>query len=658
MKVSVLISMFLIISALKCFADNVKIGNFYYSAPNGIAFIKDDAAAFVIDPILGENKYKAVFFDDAGGFAQAHFANPYNAGIVAPDDSYHRVVFELSNNEIVEMEWSKIGNAAVGRLVCSRPEIIEFDLSKNWPGWYNDFIISENILKGSAISNNTTVNWSMKWSTSNITLDGKTLKVKIGDGFSPTYFSAGFTQLPPLSEVNDIIDKAYISYEQNRPKATGGIGDFVGAMTSNLNNTRLYCNDHHMTFIPVSRIFGMENANQAPVFCWDSFFNALMSCYDNPEMSRETLNAVFKFQLDNGMIGNVAHWSMGPSTGNSQPPVGSMCVWKIHLMRPDINYLKQVYPKLKKWNEWWLTHRNPCGDGLLSWGDDYGNWQIALYETGWDDTPHYSGVNGIKMNGTTMNCYSVDLCSLWAMDAHYLSLIAEAIGDKEAAAKHQKDCDEMNKRINDKLWNEELGIYCSRFFDNPDGTPGEFLTKLAPLNFYPLLSGAASKRQAALMESVMLNPELFWGEWIIPTIARNTPEYHRQRYWSGNIWGPANYLIWLGIKRYFSKETIIEFARKSVNLFMHNWIGQGYCGETFLPKNGRVCNNPNYTWGALLCLIGIESIIDIDDYGNIVKGQGFGSPVHLNNITLNGKLYNVSIEYNKPIIKIEKQHHK
>lgn len=636
------------LSTLESVADDVKIGNFFYSAPNGIAFIKDDASAFIIDPILGINKHKAIFFDDNGGFCQAHLANDYNAGIVAPDDSYHRVVFELSNNEVVEMEWSKVGDAAVGRIICGQPDIIEFDLSKNWPGWENDFTLSGRNLKGTANKGSEAVEWNMMWNTSELSLKDKILQVKAGDGFSPTYFTAGFGELPPISEVGRIIDSALIVHENNRPKAIGGIGDFVGAMTNNLNNTRLYCNDHNMLFIPVSRNFGLKNANQAPIFCWDSFFNALMAAYDNPDMSKATLRAVLDFQHDNGMIGNVAHWSMGPSTGNSQPPVGSMCVWRIHLLRPDINFLKYAYPKLKKWNEWWLSHRNPKGDGLLSWGDDYGDWQIALYETGWDDTPHYAGVEGVAMEGNTMNCYSVDLCSLWAMDAHYLSLIAEAIGEKEAALKHRKDCESMNRLINEKLWNEELGIYCSRFFDKADGTPGEFLTKLAPLNFYPLLSGAVPQQRMDKMERILTDPELFWGEWIIPTIAKNTPEYHKQRYWSGNIWGPANYLTWLGIKRNFSKKTVSQYALKSVNLFMHNWIGQGYCGETFFPKNGRVCNNPNYTWGALLCLIGIESIIDIDDNGNIVQGPGFNMPTELHNIILKGEPHTVTIEYGEP----------
>ena len=50
--------------------SSIRIGNFYYRAPNGIAFIWKDAAAFVINP---------------GG--------SHNAGTVGPADSFHKVIF-------------------------------------------------------------------------------------------------------------------------------------------------------------------------------------------------------------------------------------------------------------------------------------------------------------------------------------------------------------------------------------------------------------------------------------------------------------------------------------------------------------------------------------------------------------------------------------
>lgn len=635
---------------------DVRIGNFYYSAPNGIAFIKSDAAAFVIDPDLGANRHTAVLFDDKGeGFAQAHLANDYNAGIVAPDDSYHRVVFEVSNNEIVEFEWAKTGNAAVGRMIAGKPQELVFNLSKNWPGWESRYELEADGIKGTAKTAGGDVEWRMKANSSPVAFNGKSVTFKIGDGFAPTRFVAGFGTLPSLDKVDGIIDQARSDYEARRPKAIAPSGDIVGAMTNNLNNTRIYSNHDKLLFIPVSRSFGVKHANQGPIFCWDSFFNGLMATYDNPEMARATFRAVLSNPMPNGMIGCVKHWSMGPSTGNSQPPVGSMCIWRAHLLRPDMDFLREAYPTLKAWNAWWMKYRNALKNSLLQWGSEDGDFQNAMYETGWDDTPHFAGVEGVKMVGTTMNVYAVDLCALWAMDAHYLSLIAEAIGEKEAAAQHRCDAEAMNRRINEKLWNEELGIYCSRFFDNEDGTPGAFLTKLAPLNFYPLISGAANKEQARRMLQIMTDPEQFWGEWIMPTLSRKEPEYHRQRYWSGNIWGPETYLTWLGVKRYASGELKAEYAQKCVHLFMNNWLGAGYCGENYFTLNGRVCSNPNYTWGALLCLVGIESVVDLADDGRIVKGPGYNESVRMENIILDGKPHSVSVDYGKPKVAVKEQ---
>jgi hypothetical protein len=640
------------VASVTCLAGQSRtlIGNLYYSAPNGIAFIWQDEAAFVISPDLGNNKLRAVIFDDRGeGFAQAHLANDYNAGICAPDDSYHRIVMELSDNTLVEFEWTRSGDAAVGRMIAGGATRLRFDLSKNWPGFTNTFSQIEGGIKGVAPIAEGQVSWTMLADCPVTAFDGNSVTFSLGDYTRPMHFVAGFGTLPPLEDVDRLIEKASADYEAARPKAIAPSGDVIGAMTNNLNNTRLYCSDEHTTFIPVSRSFGVKNANQGPIFCWDSFFNGLMATYDNPDMAKATFRAVLYGALPNGMIGNLRHWSMESSTGQSQPPVGSMCIWRSHLLRPDINFLREVYPILKAWNEWWMKYRNPNNNGLLAWGDEKGSLQTAMYETGWDDTPHFQGV---RMAGTTMNAYAVDLCSLWAMDAHYLSLIAEAIGDSQAAARHRSDAEQMNRRINEYLWNEDLGIYCSRFF-NEDGTFGDFLTKLAPLNFYPLICGAASSAQAGRMLSILTDPEQFWGEWIVPTISRKEPEYHRQCYWSGNIWGPATYLTWLGVKRYASDDVKAEYAQKCVHLFMNNWLGAGYCGENYFTLNGRVCSNPNYTWGALLGLIGIESVVDMDDDGSLRTGTGYNEPVRLENIILGGTPRTVSVNYQKPTVTIK-----
>ena len=69
---------------------------------------------------------------------------------------------------------------------------------------------------------------------------------------------------------------------------------------------------------------------------------------------------------------------------------------------------------------------------------------------------------------------------------------------------------------------------------------------------HELLSDAGARRDAGagqtMMEKHLLNPDEFWGEWVIPAIARDDPAFQDQNYWRGRIWGPMNYLVYLGLR--------------------------------------------------------------------------------------------------------------
>ena len=611
--------------------SSTHIGNFYYQAPNGIAFIKDDAAGFVINP---------------GG--------SYNAGTVAPDDSFHRVIFTpettIPTMLRVEFQWSRMGDVIVGRLVSAEPGEMSFDLSGNWPGFSSQFSAHEGGVKGvAALPAGKSITWQLKAHPEVKLADDTQFTVTLGGPTRPTYLVAGFGDLPPFEGIDGLLAKTQRAYESRRPKARGPSGDILAAIADNLNNSRMYASDNKMVAISVSRTFGTHSANACPYFCWDSFFSGLLASLDDPEMGRQTVRAILSYQSAEGMVPNYAHWNDGGiSKDRSQPPVGSMCVWKMNQYWPNIDFLREVYPKLAAWHAWWLKARNARKDGLLQWGSSTGVLQNAQYETGWDDTPQFEGVDGIKMVGPTMNAYAVDLCSLWAMDAHYLALIADAIGKPDDARRYRQEESDMNGRINAKLWNEKLGIYCSRFWDKEDGTPGAFLTRLTPANFYPLICGAPDADRAQRVLAIMKDPNQFWGEWILPTVSRQDPLFLEQTYWHGTIWGPVNYLVFQGVKRYASQESKAAFAQKSVHLFMDNWLADGYCGENFLSIDGSVGGNHNYTWGALMCLIGIESVVNIGDNGVPEVGPGYNEPVELTNLPIGGKYRRVSPRFGKP----------
>jgi hypothetical protein len=96
-------------------------------------------------------------------------------------------------------------------------------------------------------------------------------------------------------------------------------------------------------------------------------------------------------------------------------------------------------------------------------------------------------------------------------------------------------------------------------------------------------------------------------------------------------------------------------AQRSVEMFMQNWTKKGICGENFKSADGTCNGFPHYTWGALLCLIGLEAFLDIGPDGRPVAGTRIDVPenIQLRNIPAGGRLYRVSSDLGK--IKIDQE---
>ena len=76
---------------------------------------------------------------------------------------------------------------------------------------------------------------------------------------------------------------------------------------------------------------------------------------------------------------------------------------------------------------------------------------------------------------------------------------------------------------------------------------------------------------------------------------------------------------------------------------MNNWNKSKVCGENYLSSEGKQSSDPHYTWGALLNLIALESIVDVDDQGSIVINGTLTNTIDLKNIPLLGKYYDVRV---------------
>ena len=483
--------------------SSMLIGNYLRGAPCGIAWIVADSAAFVLDT----------------GF-------PYVAGTAAADSSYHAYRFVRDGAEIM-FQWGRVGDNAVARLSSDRPMDLQLSLSSGWPGWVSTFEMMQDGANGRAQSAVGLLEWTLRISPGAESVGPSTMAVTLIPGTAVRLIAglSGST-FPAFESIDGILDEARGRYRATRAKAEGDLLDFVGAITDNMNNSRLYANDNHRLAHSVCRDWSSE-PNGSPYFCWDSFLTANLAAIGDPVVARNTVRAMLSYQSTEGLVPNYAHWNDGISNDRSQPPVASLCIWKMHQRYPDDReFLEEIYSRLVKWHDWWPQYRNNKRDGLLEWGSSTGEFQAAQYETGWDDNLHYAGVS---MRGTTMDAYSIDLSSMWSMDAHYLALIAGFLGHRGDAVRFHREHAEMNRRIDDRLWNSEIGCYCSRFWNDIGFHQGGFLTRLTPMNFYPLAAGVPDRERAKRVLQVLMDPGKFWGNisclpWhmTIPTITNRS----------------------------------------------------------------------------------------------------------------------------------------
>ncbi len=376
-----------------------------------------------------------------------------------------------------------------------------------------------------------------------------------------------------------------------------------------------------MLMTPVSRDWCVDENNFGDyvLFPWDTFFCALLAARRDEELAYANVRAVLGEMTERGMLPNVGGGA-GQTKDRSQPPVGGYCVWKLYEQFGNDAFLAEVYPQLARWHAFWMKYRDGNGDGLLEWGSDPipapVDWwkphtqQAAKWESGLDNSPMYEDIP-FNEEANTLELADIGLTCLYAADAEALAKMADALGKPDEAGRYREEYEALKVRINDLMWDEERGLYVNRHWD------GRFANRYSPTSFYPLLAGVATPERAERsVREHLMNPDEFWGEWVIPSIARTDPNFHVQKYWQGRVWPPFNFLVYEGLRRYGLDDAADQLAEKSAALLLKEWREEGHIHENYNaltadgddvdPADPEGSSDPIYTWGGLLALIALD----------------------------------------------------
>jgi putative isomerase len=415
-----------------------------------------------------------------------------------------------------------------------------------------------------------------------------------------------------IEDIAKVIDDARVDFLSEKA-AFDKTPELFDAMRTVLAWNVIYEPTNDRVITPVSRVWNVGWKGWI-LFEWDTYFAAYMHSVSNKELAYANVIAITSEITDRGFVPNFAS-SRNKSEDRSQLPVGSFVVKEIYRKYREDSFVEEVFDDLLTWNRWWPENRDI--DGYLVWGSDpyeheelpewlekpIGEKQGAKWESGLDNSPMFDDATHDSNSHRLMQA-DVGLMSFYIVDCLSLAELAGALGKTDIQTELQERARIYSQKL-ETLWNEEFGLYL-----NKDLTTGEFSYRLSPTLFYPLVAGVPDQRQAKRMiDEHFYNPDEFWGEYMIPSIARNDAAFGDNTYWRGRIWAPMNFLVYLGIRNYELPEARRDLVEKSSSLLLQSWRSERHVYENYNSETGQGndagMSDKFYHWGALLSFIGL-----------------------------------------------------
>ncbi len=413
----------------------------------------------------------------------------------------------------------------------------------------------------------------------------------------------------------------------------GSLSGMYDAIGSALGWDTIYDAKGDRVVSPVSRLWSISSGGYV-LFCWDNFFAGFMAALGNRELAYSNLREILNEQTPAGFVPNLAYATGQVSADRSQPPVGSAMLLETYRIFGEKWIVESMYDDLLSWNCWFAENRMN-ESGALCWGSNaipvlFGNrWETegvhaaygAALESGLDNSPMYDDIP-FDENKNRLMLEDVGLTGLYILDCRSLTELARLIGRENDIPELQRRMDAARSGL-ETLWDEVNGFYYNRRTDT-----GAFSRRISPTNFYALFSpDVTPERQRRMADEHYYNPDEFYGEWMLPSIARNDPAYPEQNYWRGRVWAPLNFLVYLALARTELCDVRRNLAAKSAALFMKEWTEHRHVHENYNAITGEGCDSGNsdkfYHWGALLCVIALAEAGHIPGFGQPLEdGQG------------------------------------
>ncbi len=270
----------------------------------------------------------------------------------------------------------------------------------------------------------------------------------------------------------------------------------------------------------------------------------------------------------------------------------------------DVSWLKDKFPVLERFNDWYQNNAYHEESGLYVWINDFA--------IGIDNDPCVFYRPNKSTAAIFLNCLMYN--ELLAM-----AKLADMLGyDGE---KYKNRAQALEKAIQSECWDDRDGFYYSADVTLEPINPNEWLHqghrrhwKTMPMRigvwsgFLPMWLGIATKEQAKrIVEEHFRNERTFNSPYGIRSLSKAETRMYAIRKsgnpscWLGPIWGNVSWFVFEGLLRYGYVDEARELAEKTVTLFGRDVEENGEFHEYYDPETGVGVNNKGFqSWNFLV----------------------------------------------------------
>lgn len=370
---------------------------------------------------------------------------------------------------------------------------------------------------------------------------------------------------------------------------------------------------------------------------WDSCFHVIVNAQVDPDLAKDEFRSLLATQADDGFIGHLTYWGKAGALYSAlfmqsrffhwrrrqsmmiQPPVLAHALEAIWNATGDRAFLNEHLPAVRRYYRWLRETRDLDQSGLVA--------IFSPFESGMDNSPAYDRLLGLNrpnrvqvllatraldlynivfggnFNAKTMwqrnhfVFYDLFVNVAFADGLRALGRMLDASGDGAAASEETACAAATEAAINEHCWDGRHGVFVQLEGREHRREPTLTISSLMPA----ILHETPRERRDMVVERHLRNPQEFWTECPVPTVARSEPSFDPsgvRMIWRGPVCMSTNWLLVQGLRRqgfHDEADHIAARSRAAAERFGFR--------EFYNPLTGEGLRGTRFGWGTLAAVM-------------------------------------------------------